>query len=266
MILGNPGLSRAFVLSTGISAGMLSLFAASMARAASATEIKVLCGGALRASMTELIPPFQQSSGDEVSIAYAVVGALMDRIQKGELADIAILTPAQIDTLTQQGKIVRGSRVNITKVGIGVFVRNGVPPPDIGSTEAFKRALLSARALAFPTVAGGPAGIYLDVELQRLGIGDALKSKTINSDVTADLFQAVAHGDAELGIAQMPEIAAATNVQLVGPLPAEIQNYTSFAAGIFAGSAQPQAAKAFLDFISAHAATVFAKARGFDAF
>jgi molybdate transport system substrate-binding protein len=263
--MGASGLSRARVLRAGLTTAILGIFPVD-AKAAPAAEIKVLCAGALRSSMTELIPQFEQSSGDSVTVAYAPVGALIDRIQKGELADIAIVTPAQIDALQQQGTIASGSRVNITRVGIGVFARIGAPPPDISSTDAFKHALLAATALAFPTATGGPAGIYLDAELSRLGIADALKSKTTYSDVSADLFQAVARGDAELGIAQMPEIAAATNVQLAGPLPAAIQSYTSFAAGIFAGSQQPDAAKTFINFVSAHAATVFAKAKGFDAF
>ena len=264
--MGNLELSRARVLSAGFTVAILGVFPAVAARATAAAEIKVLCGGALRPQLTELIRQFEQSSGDGVTIAYATVIELVDRIQKGELADVAIVTPAQIDALAQQGTIAAGSHVNITRVGIGVFARIGVPSPDISSVDAFKRALLAAKALAFPTVNGGPAAIYLFAALNRLGIADAVKSKTMNSDFTPDLFAAVARGDADLGVAIMPEIVAATNVQLVGPLPAAIQNYTSFAAGIFAASQHPDAAKAFINFVSAHATTEFAKAKGFDAF
>jgi molybdate transport system substrate-binding protein len=233
---------------------------------AAAAEIKVLCGGALQDAMTELVSKFEQSSGDKVTIEFVPIGALTNRIQQGEAADVVIVSPAQIATLQQQGKVVPGSSIGLGKVGIGVFIRKGTSNPDISSVDAFKRTQLGAKSLTYPPANGAVAGAYLDGELDRLGIAAALKPKIVSIDQSTDRFQAVAQGNVELGMTQLSEIAAATNVQLVGPLPAEIQNYTSFAAGISANSQQAAAAKMFIVFVSSPGAVALMKTKGIDAF
>jgi molybdate transport system substrate-binding protein len=114
---------------------------------ASAAEIKVLCAGSLKLAMTQLLPDFQKSSGNAVTIDYGTTGAFVSRIQKGELADVAIMSMSQLELLESEGKIAPDSRVNIAGVGVGVAVRQGAPKPDISSVEAFKRALFSARSI-----------------------------------------------------------------------------------------------------------------------
>src|SRR3954464_7547189 len=114
--------------------------AGSMARAA---EIKLLCAVALQPAMVSLIPDFEKSSGHKVTVAYGTAGAVADRVQKGEAADIVISSVAMINRLQAQGKVAAGDRVTIAKVGVGAFVRKGGAKPDISSVDAFKRSMLA---------------------------------------------------------------------------------------------------------------------------
>jgi len=232
---------------------------------ASASEIKVLCAVALQPGMVALIPDFEKSSGHKVTIAYGTAGAVADRAQKGEAADIVISAAPLIEQLQAQGKVVAGSRVIIAKVGVGVFVRKGVAKPDISSAEAFKHSMLAAKSIAYPDPAGGGAsGIYVASLLERLGIAVEMKPKTKLFPPAEVLYASVASGDVEIGFNQISEILAQPTVELAGPLPSAIQNYTQFAPGILTGSSQTDAGRALLAFLSSPAAQTVLKARGFE--
>src|SRR5262249_25670514 len=162
------------------------------------------------------------------------VGALSKRIEGGEAFDLAVLTPAAVNELSGKGKFVAGSRVNLARVGVGVVVKEGAPKPDIGSVDAFKRAVLAAKFGAYidtAPAAGGSSGIYVAGLLDKLGIAGEVKpkAKLIPGGAVA---AHIAKGEAELGIHQISEILPVKGVTLVGPLPADIQNYTVYAAGI----------------------------------
>jgi molybdate transport system substrate-binding protein len=246
----------------------LILSAMATAATASAAEIKVLSAGSLKLAMTRLLPDFQKSSSNTVTIDYGPAGAIVSRIQKGELADVAIVSRSQLEVLESQGKVAQGSRVDIAGVGVGVAVRKGASKPDISSVEAFKRALFSARSIGYVNPAlGSSSGIYVAGMLERLGIAQDLKSKiklvTLAGDIE-DVFQGVAKGEIDMQIGQMSEIVISPGVDLVGPLPTEIQNVTLLAAGIVTTSKTPEAANALIKFISSPAAVVVLKAKGFE--
>jgi len=191
---------------------------------------------------------------------------MAERVRKGEAADVLIVSGPQIAALENLGKIVPDSRADIAKVGVGVFVRKGAPKPDIGSVEAFKRTMLAAKSIGWnDPAAGAPVSIYMLGVLERLGIADEMKPKTIAFKQRSERFAAVARGDVEIGFNQISEIIAAPGVELVGPLPATIQNYTLFAGGLVATSTQQDAGKALLRFISSPAAQTVWKAKGFEA-
>jgi molybdate transport system substrate-binding protein len=218
--------------------------------------------------MRQLLPEFQKSSSNRVTIEYDVGAAIAIRIQKGESADMAIVLRSQLQTLETQGKIVPGSRVNIGSVGVGMAVRKGASKPDISSVEAFKRALLSARSIGYHDPASGSAsGIYAASMLERLGIAQDLsaKIKLLNppGNEFENVFQGLAKGEIEMQVAQISEIVISPGVDLVGPLPGEIQNVTSLAAGIVTTTKAPEAARALINFISSPAAAVLLKANGF---
>lgn len=242
----------------------LALFGFAAGSRATAAELKLLCASALHPAIDALMPDFEKSSGHKLTVAYATAGAVADRVQKGEAADVVISSVPMIDRLQAQGKVAAGDRVIIAKVGVGAFVRKGAAKPDIGSADAFKRAMLAARSIAYPDPAGGGAsGIYVASLLERLGIAAEMKPKTRLSTLET-LYASVASGDVEIGFNQVSEILAQPTVELVGPLPAAIQNYTRFAPGIVAGHGQTDAASALVTFLSSPAAQAVLKAKGFE--
>ena len=242
----------------------LSLLGTTAGSTTSAAEIKLLSASALHPAIDALIPDFEKSSGHKVTVAYGTAGAVADRVQKGEAADIVISSVPMIDRLQAQGKVVAGDRVIIAKVGVGAFVRKGAAKPDISSADAFKRSMLAARSIAYPDPAGGGAsGIYVANLLERLGIAAEMKPKTKLATL-GTLYNSVASGDVEIGFNQVSEILAQPTVELVGPLPPAIQNYTQFAAGIVTSSSQADAARALVAFVSSPATQVVLKAKGFE--
>ena len=149
----------------------LALIGITAGTTARTAEIKLLCAVALHPAIDVLIPDFEKSSGHKVTVAYGNAGAIADRFQKGEAADLLINAAPLMDQLRTQGKVVAGDRIIIAKVGVSAFVRKGAAKPDISSTDAFKRSLLAARSIAYPDPAGGGAsGIHVASLLERLGI------------------------------------------------------------------------------------------------
>ena len=238
------------------------LFGITAGTIARAAEIRLLCADALHPAIDALIPDFEKSSGHKVSVTYGRLGAVADRVQKGEAADIVISSVPMIDRLQAQGKVVADSHV--IKVGVGAFVRKGAVKPDISSADAFKRSMLAARSIAYPDPAGGGAsGIYVASLLERLGIAAEMKSKTKLATL-GTLYASIASGEVEIGFYQISGILAQQTVELAGPLPPEIQNYTQFVPGIVTGSSQTDAARALVTFLSSPAAQTVLKAKGFE--
>ena len=256
--------TRHYTLSAVIVLG-LALFDITTGSTARAAEIKILSASALHPAIDALIPDFEKSSGHKVTVAYGTAGAVADRVQKGEAADIVISSVPMIDRLQAQGKVVAGDRVIIAKVGVGAFVRKGAAKPDISSADAFKRSMLAARSIIYPDPAGGGAsGIYMASLLERLGIGGEMKPKTTLSPSAKVLYASVASGDVEIGFNQISEVLAQPTVEFAGPLPSAIQNYTQFAPGIVTGSNQTDAARALVTFLTSPAAQTVLKAKGFE--
>jgi molybdate transport system substrate-binding protein len=252
--------SSASVVAAVISCSLLVAAANGVANAA---EIKVLSAVGVKPVMVELIPQFEQLSGHKVRIDYGTVGALVSRIQKGEAADVVIVSAPQIDVLEKQGKLASGSRADFTKLGVGVFVRKGAPKPDVSSVETLKRTLLAAKSIGHADPArGGAISTYVAGLLGRRDIAADIQPK-IKLFPPSD-YDLIAKGDIEIGFGGIGEILAAPGVELVGPLPAAIQSYTLIAAGIGASSNQQEAGKAFIRFLSSPAAAAVLKAKSFD--
>jgi molybdate transport system substrate-binding protein len=235
---------------------------------ADAAEIKVLSSGSLKAALSQLLPDFQKSSGNTAAIEYGPAGAIFGRIQKADAADVVMLSRSQLQKLESDGNVVQGSLIDIAGISLGVAIRKGAPRPDISNVEAFKRALLSARSIGYrDPITGSTSGIYTASLLERLGIARDLKPKLSldrsEGDVPENVFLGVAKGDVEMQIGQITEIVIAPGVDLVGPLPPEIQNTTVMAAGITTTSKAPDAAKALVSFISSPSAAAVLKASGF---
>lgn len=243
-------------------AGLAVALALSRPLPAGAAEIKVLTAGAFKQVVLALVPAFEKQTGHKVVVDNGTAGELRKRIEGGEAFNVAVITPAVIDALTEKGHIVRGSRVGLATVGVGVMVKEGAPKPDIGTIDAFKNALLAAKSVAYiDPKSGGSSGIYIDKLLDRLGIGSDVraKAKLKMGGYVADL---IVSGGAELGLHQISEIVPVKGVVLVGPLPKEIQNTTTYAAGLSAAAKDKDAAQALIKMFAGPAAVDPLKSKG----
>jgi molybdate transport system substrate-binding protein len=227
-----------------------------------AAEIKLLTAGAYKQVALELLPEFEKRTGHKVIVLNDTVGALVKRIEGGEAFDVVVVSPGAVEDLAKKGKVVAGSRVNLARVGVGVMVKEGAPRPDISTVEAFKNSLLAAKSVAYiDPASGGSSGIYLTGLFSKMGILDQIKpkAKLIHGGLVAEH---IAKGEAEIGIHQISEILPVKGVTLVGPLPVEIQNYTTYAAGLGADSKVSEAASALIKALTGPPAEPVLKSRG----
>jgi molybdate transport system substrate-binding protein len=231
---------------------------------ATAADIKVLTAGAFKQVVVALAPEFEKQTGHKLAIENETVGALVKKIEGGEAFDVTFLSPGAVDDLIKKGKIADGSRTNIARVGVGVMVREGEPKPDIGTVDAFKQAVLGAKTVAYiDPASGGSSGIYVAKLFEQLGIADQVKpkAKLKQGGHVADL---IVSGEAELGIHQISEIVPVKGVTLIGPLPKEIQNYTTYAAGVASAAKDKDAATALVKFLSGPRTAEILKSKGME--
>lgn len=228
---------------------------------AQAAEIKVLCIPAMRASFEQLLPQFERDSGDKVAVTYQIYPGQKARIEAGDF-DIALFARPQIDELTKRGKTVAATTADIARTSIGVAVKTGAPKPDIGTEEAFKRTLLAAKSITYTKES--QTGVYLTRRLERIGVMDAIKDKLILQPGGAMTTPAVAKGEAELAIVLVSDIVSTPGVDLVGPLPASLQNYVMQTAAVGTAAKQPASAAALIKYLATAAAAAVFKAKGFE--
>jgi molybdate transport system substrate-binding protein len=226
-----------------------------------AAEIKLLGSAAMKDAYLELIPQFEKATGHKVSAAWSSTPDVQKRIAAGEAADVIILGDSGTEELIKQGKLAPGSRANFAKSGIGVAVRAGTPKPDISSANAVKRSVLAAKSVAY---SAGASGTYLVSMFQKLGISDQVKAKTAAVKPGEPVGEVVARGDAEIGFHQMSELIRVKGIQILGPLPAEIQNITVYSGGIHSATKEADAAKALVKFLTAPAAAPIIKKHGLE--
>jgi len=225
-------------------------------------EIKVLASIALKGIYLELSPRFEQANRCRLITQWAGADPILKRVQAGEAADVVIAPARLIDELIAYSKLVRGGRVDIARSGVGMAVRRGAPRPYIGTTEALKRALLDARSIAYSS---GPSGVYLAELFARMGIAVALASKITQTPPGTFVGEVVARGEAEIGFQQMGELLhVGESIDVVGPLPQEIQNITVFSGGVHAQASQPGLARALLEFLSAPTAAAVIRSKGME--
>jgi molybdate transport system substrate-binding protein len=217
--------------------------------------------------LDDLAPAFQRSTGKTVAATFASSGGVKNRVLDGESADVVITTQAAMAELADNGEIERDSVAVMARSPIGVAVRAGAPKPDIGSVEAFKRTLMQARSIAYADPAtGSPSANHLVKMLDRLGMTDALKPKTkLIGAATGSVVvvcDAIAKGEAEIGIQQISEILGVAGVELVGPLPAEVQHLTVFSAAVGAHAKDAASAAELIAFMTSPAAAPTIEAHG----
>jgi len=224
--------------------------------AARADEIKVVTSGAFTAAYLELVPEYERATHNKLLTEFGpsmgtTHNAIPIRLERGETIDVVIMADSALADLIKKGKVRPDSRVDLVESYIGMAVKAGAPKPDISTVDALKRTLLAAKSIAYSDSA---SGVYLSTELfPKLGIADQIKSKArkIEADPVGGV---VATGEVEIGFQQISELRPVKGIDIVGPLPTGAQRVTVFAAGIPATSKNPEAAKAFIQWLASPAA------------
>src|SRR3989454_2187726 len=234
---------------------------------AEAAELKVLSAIGMQSVLEGLGPKFERATGHKIAISFATAGAAVKRAQGGEAADVVIATRQGIDGLLKNGKAAADNATVLASAGISVAIRKGAPKPDISSPDALKRTLLAAKSISYVDPAsGGASGIHFTKVLDRLGIANEMKSKTVfpNPKAPAEVGALVANGEAEIGVHLIQELMPVAGIDVVGPLPGDLQNTTVFAAGIMASAKDADAAKALVNFLRTPEAAAVIKAKGME--
>jgi molybdate transport system substrate-binding protein len=220
----------------------LAMFAAN---AVEAGEIKV-ASIPFKGPLDHIGPQFERATGHKLTIKYAPSGPLRKQIDAGEPFDVVLIFPNVVDDLIKHGKVALGTRMDIARAGLGLAVRKGAVKPDIRTTDAFKRALLTSSSIAY--AAEGPSGVHLIGLLEHLGIAQDVKPKLKPMGAGSLVAGPVARGEVEIGIVSIPFILAEHGAELAGSLPRELQDYVHYSSGIGLAAQDANAAKAFVAF------------------
>jgi molybdate transport system substrate-binding protein len=213
--------------------------------------MKVLCTNGVKSLMLDLVPAFERAHGAKVVFAWGSTVNLVNDLEAGAEGDLAVLSNEAVDDLIKRGKVRSGSRVDLARSSIGVAVRRGADRPDIGSPQALERVLLAAKSVALSRT--GLSGIYFPTVLARLGIAEAVMPKIVMPSPGTPVGEVVAKGEAEIGIQQISELLPVAGIEILGPLPPQLQKVTTFSAGVLTPAQEPRTAAALAHFVAAHA-------------
>jgi molybdate transport system substrate-binding protein len=229
--------------------------------AAHADEMTVLASNGIKAAVVELAPQFEKATGHRLAFTWDASNLLVKRIDGGQTFDVVIVSPELIKKLIKDGKVVEGSAVNLVRVGLGVAVKQGAPRPDIKTVETFKQTLLNAKSIAYTTA--GLSGLQFMNIAEKLGVAEQVKAKgkTVPGGAAAEF---VARGEADLAIQLIPELASVSGVEVVGPLPSEVQTYIVLTGGVGTSTKDKSSAEAFIKYLAAPAAIPVIKAKGME--
>jgi molybdate transport system substrate-binding protein len=245
---------------TVTAAGFLFLFA--QQAPAQTAPVRVIASNGVKGVLDEVRPQSEKAIGHPLSIEFGTTATLKKEIDAGAPFDVVILTSEAIDALAKDGKIAASTRHEVSRVGIGVGIRAGAAKPDIGTAEALKRSLLSAKSITYAKE--GASRPTIDKMLERMGIVDAVKSKSLLLDGADQTSAAVAAGKTEILLTLISEIRSAPGVDFAGPLPAEFQNYVNFAAGISVHAKDAEASEALIKFLTGAKVAPAFKAKGME--
>jgi molybdate transport system substrate-binding protein len=225
-----------------LSRSWLSAALVALACSAQANDLKVVAPNAVKEAVVEIAARFEKDTGQRVSLSWGGSEAIAKRVAEGEVFDVVVNTASGVDRMAADGKLVSGSRTDFSRSGVAAAARAGLPRPDVSSVSALKAALLDAQSIA---ISSGASGRYLEQLFQKLGVAEQIKSKIKQPPSGAQIGDMLARGEADLGFQQVTELMHGQGFQYLGPLPAELQNYTVWASGVHTSAPQADAARAF---------------------
>jgi molybdate transport system substrate-binding protein len=259
--MSTPIISRSAVAAAFGCSLLLAL--ATSATGAGAAEVKVMSTVALTPTLDQLAPKYE-ATGNHLTLVYSTIANLKKKIDAGETADVMILSRPVLNDLQNQAKVAKDSIVDLGTSYVAVGVRAGAPSPDISTPEKLKAALLATKSISYADPAkGGASGVHMAKVIDRLGITDQMKPKTILVP-GAESGELVAKGEAEMAVAQASEIAAVPGTRVVGPLPGEFNSQITFAAGIASSARDPAAARALIEILTGPAGKAVLRSKGMD--
>jgi molybdate transport system substrate-binding protein len=224
-----------------------------------ATELRILAGGGIAGPLNEIVAQYERASGHKIVVRYGTAPELIKLLSSGVPFDLAVVPEEVWKDATARARAVPGLIPEVARVGIGVAVRLGAAKPDIGTVEAFRQTLLETQSIA--SIPASATGTLLSGIYQRLGITNEMKAKTKAQATTGGIVEAVANGDAQLALFIL-NVLIDPRLDVVGPLPAELQRELVYAACVAANSNEPDAAKTFLAYLMSPAAISVIKAKG----
>jgi molybdate transport system substrate-binding protein len=231
------------------------------ATGANAAEIKIMAPRAVWTVLNVAGPDFEHATGNKLNVSVDLAADVVRRVKADEAFDLAVAAPGQIDGLVKDGKLIADTRTDLTRAGIGVEVRKGAPKPDIGTVDAFKRAMLDAKSIGY--LKTGTSGQMVAAMLARIGLTDAIKSKVTlpETDIVSEM---VAEGKIEIGMVNISQVLTTPGVDLVGPLPPDLQSYIVFSGGVSTNSKVPDAVRDLIKFLKSPAVIAVMKAQGLE--
>ena len=234
---------------------------------ANAADLKVFVGGAMTETIEKIGADFARSSGNKLEYVSDTTGALLNRLKAGEKPDVIVVTAPAMDGLQKDGALLSGSRSELVRALIGVAMKPGGTAPDLSSPDAFKASMLAARSVSYVNPkAGGTSGTYFEGLLTKMGIAEQMKTKIVYRNQGSEVADAVAKGDAELGISFIAELAPNKGLKVAGPLPSAIQLPTNYAAAIPTASApaNQSAARGYIAAMTSASGMAVFKAAGLE--
>jgi len=228
-----------------------------------AAELQILAGGAMTGPLRELGAQFERASGHKLVFRFGTTPELIKLATTGGPFDLGVVPREVLKDVAARARFAAGPTTDIARVGLGVAVRSGAPKPDVGTSEALKQTLLKAQSIA--TIPASAAGAQVLRVFERLGISEAMKDKTKVQTGPAQIVEAVAKGEAELGVFLI-NVLTAPGLDVVGPFPAELQQEVVFTASVAANTKEAEAAKAFITYLTTSAAATVIKTKGMEPF
>jgi molybdate transport system substrate-binding protein len=218
-----------------------------LANRADAAQLKLLLGGAVTEPVRKIGAEFSRKTSHQIDLTSNTSGALQKMLRSGDKADIVIVASSTMDELEKEHLVIPGTRFDVARGLVGVGVHAGAASPDLSSVDAFKKAMLAARSVTYvDPKAGGTSGTYVAGLFERLGIAPEMQKKTVFRTQGSEVADAVAKGEAELGITFTSEMVPNKGVKLGGLLPDSIQLPTNYSVAIPTGAPNADAARAFL--------------------